>query len=119
MKRGPTGIHARIAELLTANPEGLTSGEIRALLGLRPDEHAQLDRRRRDLRKWYELKGKKIGSKTVYVLGPRLTEPADAGLRRHATIRTCPTSWRCLRLRGHAIERRRPVLGDYELLWHD
>ena len=29
-----------------------------------------------------------------------------------------PKSWRCLRLRGHAIERRRSIMGDYELLWY-
>ena len=51
----PTGMVSRIAELLRQHPEGLTSGEIREKLRLAANEQSQLDRRRRDLRKWYHL----------------------------------------------------------------
>jgi hypothetical protein len=42
----PGAIHRKIVELLRQNPEGLTSGQIRAKLNIAPDEQAQLDRRR-------------------------------------------------------------------------
>jgi hypothetical protein len=57
MASRPGAIHRQIAELLRQHPEGLTSGQIRAKLNLAPDEQAQLDRRRRDLRKWFILAG--------------------------------------------------------------
>jgi 5-methylcytosine-specific restriction endonuclease McrA len=47
------GIHHRILQILKRHPAGVTSGQIRRELRLKPDEQAQLDRRRRDLRAHY------------------------------------------------------------------
>lgn len=80
----PGAIHRQIAELLRRNPEGLTSGQIRAKLNLAADEQAQLDRRRRDLRKWYILEKRQSGKEWVYVLKGERKEPV---LERGVNIR--------------------------------
>jgi 5-methylcytosine-specific restriction endonuclease McrA len=52
----PGKIHARIVEIMKRFPEGLTGGQIRQELekeGLRPDDQTHLDRRKRDLKKWF------------------------------------------------------------------
>jgi 5-methylcytosine-specific restriction endonuclease McrA len=68
MPSNPGAIHRQIAELLKQHPDGLTSGQIRAKLNIAPDAQAQLDRRRRDLRKWYILGKRQIGKDWVYTL---------------------------------------------------
>lgn len=74
----PGAIHRQIVELLKQHPDGLTSGQIRAKLNLAPEEQAQLDRRRRDLLKWYELEKKQIGKDWIYVFkGERKTAILD------------------------------------------
>jgi hypothetical protein len=80
----PGGIHRKIVELLQQHPEGLTSGQIRAKLNIAADEQAQLDRRRRDLRKWYILEKRQSGSDWVYILKGERTEPV---LERGVNIR--------------------------------
>lgn len=80
----PGAIHRRIAGLLREHPEGLTSGQIRAKLNIPADEQAQLDRRRRDLRKWYILEKRQAGVDWVYVLKGERTEPV---LERGVNIR--------------------------------
>ncbi len=67
----PGAIHLRIIEVLKRFPEGATGGQIRQELekeGLRPEEQTHLDRRKRDLKKWFviqktkttdEVRGKK------------------------------------------------------------
>jgi hypothetical protein len=67
----PTGMVGRIAELLRQHPEGLTSGEIREKLGLAANEQSQLDRRRRDVRKWYHLIVIQNGGNPKYCLGAK------------------------------------------------
>lgn len=80
----PGAIHRKIAELLRQHPEGLTSGQIRAKLNIAPDEQAQLDRRRRDLRKWFILEKRQAGSDWVYLLKG---ERKEAVLERGVNIR--------------------------------
>ncbi len=67
----PTGMVGRIAELLRQHPEGLTSGDIREKLGLAANEQSQLDRRRRDVRKWYHLIVIPNGGNPKYCLGAK------------------------------------------------
>lgn len=69
MSAHPTGMVAKIIELLRNHPEGLTSGEIREKLGVAAHEQAQLDRRRRQVREWYELITIPSGSTPKYQLG--------------------------------------------------
>lgn len=71
----PGAIHRQIVELLRQNPDGLTSGQIRAKLNIAADEQAQLDRRRRDLRKWFVLEKRQSGNDCVYILKGELSEP--------------------------------------------
>lgn len=78
MSAEPTGMMARIIELLKANPKGLTSGEIRAKLQLDAEEQSQLDRRRREIRKWYDLITLPNGKNPRYQLGKR-REPQPVG----------------------------------------
>jgi HNH endonuclease len=80
----PGSIHRKIVELLQQHPEGLTSGQIRAKLNIAADEQAQLDRRRRDLRKWYILEKRQSGNDWVYILKGERAEPV---LERGVNIR--------------------------------
>lgn len=53
---GPGQIHLRIIEVTKRFPEGISGGQIRQELekeGLRPEDQTHLDRRKRDLKKWY------------------------------------------------------------------
>lgn len=68
MASRPGAIHRKIVDLLRQHPQGLTSGQIRAKLNLAPDAQAQLDRRRRDLRKWFILEKTQVGNDWIYVL---------------------------------------------------
>ena len=68
----PGAIHLRIIEVLKRFPMGATGGQIRQELekdGLKPEEQTHLDRRKRDLKKWFviqkiktprEVNGKKL-----------------------------------------------------------
>lgn len=67
MASGPGRIHQLMAAILEEYPDGLTSGEIREKLGLGPTEQARLDRRRRDLKKWYLIEKQTRGREVVYV----------------------------------------------------
>src|SRR2546427_7872119 len=52
----PGKIHLRIVEVMKRFPEGVTGGQIRQELekeGLRPEDQTHLDRRKRDLKKWF------------------------------------------------------------------
>lgn len=92
--------------LLRANPEGLTSGEIRAGLGLDSSEQAQLDRRRRDLYVWYEIGKEKRGGECRYWFiaerpSPRHSGPVPARLRAQVKL----TAYGRCQLCGKTVER--------------
>jgi hypothetical protein len=60
----PGAIHLRIIEVLKQFPEGASGGQIRHELekeGLKPEEQTHLDRRKRDLKKWFVIQKIKIG----------------------------------------------------------
>jgi hypothetical protein len=68
----PGQIHLRIIEVMKRFPEGISGGQIRQELekeGLRPEDQTHLDRRKRDLKKWFIIE--KIKS-TVIVDGKKL-----------------------------------------------
>lgn len=69
---------AKIIELLQRHPEGLTSGEIREKLQIPADQQTHLDRRKRDIRKWYELITIPHPSNPRYKLGERREQGADS-----------------------------------------
>ena len=54
----PGEIHIRIIEVMKRFPDGVTGGQLRQELekeGLRPEEQTHLDRRKRDLPKWFVI----------------------------------------------------------------
>lgn len=59
---GPNAIHKKMAAVLKENPQGLTSGEWREKLGIDPGKQAHLDRRKRDLKKWYLIRKVRTGA---------------------------------------------------------
>lgn len=72
MRDEPSGMVGKIVELLKLHPEGLTSGEIREKLGIPAHEQAQLDRRRREVRDWYNLESVPNGGNPRYRLGTKI-----------------------------------------------
>jgi 5-methylcytosine-specific restriction endonuclease McrA len=89
MANNPGNIHRQMAELLRQHPEGLTSGQIRAKIGIAPDKQAQLDRRRRELRRWFVIEKIKKGNKLVYRLVGERERPLwdnDISLRLRASV---------------------------------
>ena len=58
-KSKPGKIHLRIIEVMKKSPRGISGGQIRQELekeGLDPSEQTHLDRRKRDLKKWFVIK---------------------------------------------------------------
>jgi len=54
----PGAIHLRIVDVMKRFPDGVTGGQIRQELekeGLKPEEQTHLDRRKRDLKKWFMI----------------------------------------------------------------
>jgi len=67
----PGAIHLRIVELMKRFPDGITSGQIRRELekeGLEPEDQTHLDRRKRELKKWFIIEKR---SASVMVEGKR------------------------------------------------
>lgn len=97
-KSKPGAIHLRIVEVLKRFPQGATGGQIRQELekeGLRPEEQTHLDRRKRDLKKWFVIEKIKIthdvmGQKRVVTLykyigvRKRVTDEGQVDLRSRA-----------------------------------
>ena len=95
-----------MAELLRQSPKGLTSGQLREKLGLDPTEQAQLDRRRRELRYWYDIEKTTSGGQTLYLMRGERTMPIETGgisLRKKAAILGAARG-RC-QMCGKTIER--------------
>lgn len=89
-KSKPGSIHLRIVEVMRRFPMGITSGQIRQELekdGLRPEEQTHLDRRKRDLKKWFVIKriraSRVIEGKAhnifLYTIHGERTEVSDEG----------------------------------------
>lgn len=77
-----------MAEILEANPDGLTFPEIREKLGLQPGEQGQLDRRKRDLYDFFEIEQVRRGNRFIYIYKGELTEPRsrDISLKDRAAV---------------------------------
>ena len=75
----PGAIHLSIVEVLKRFPEGVTGGQIRQELekqGLKPEAQTHLDRRKRDLKKWFVIEKTKV------------VQELD-GTRRIVTLQVC------------------------------
>ena len=73
------GVSAQIYDLLGKHPDGLTIVDIRKMLGVGEDQE-HLDRRIRDLRRYFLVPGTHVGNKYVYKLvGRKTVSAADSG----------------------------------------
>jgi hypothetical protein len=113
----PGKIHLRIVEVMKRFPEGITGGQIRQELekeGLRPEDQTHLDRRKRDLKKWFvieklkstvTLEGKKHTSVLYKFVGARanVTDEGDVNNKTRAEVLR-DSRGRCL-MCGRTIER--------------
>src|SRR5215467_5163630 len=91
----PGEIHLKIIEVLKRFPKGISGGQIRQELekeGLRAEEQTHLDRRKRDLKKWFviqktrttrEIHGKKRTVVLYKYAGERMkvTDPGQISLK--------------------------------------
>lgn len=66
MSSRPLKIHLQLIEVLKKHPEGLTTGQWRKELGVAADEQIQLDRRKRDLKQWFEIEKRRKSGNTLY-----------------------------------------------------
>lgn len=99
-KSKPGAIHLRIVEVMKKFPDGISGGEIRQELekeGLLPEQQTHLDRRKRDLKKWFVINKKisvmEIGGKrtrvVLYFYGGEKSSVSDEGqvnLRNRAEV---------------------------------
>src|ERR1700722_4347973 len=80
----PQSIHIRIIEVMKRFPEGISGGQIRQELekeGLDPADQTHLDRRKRDLKKWFVIK-KSLATAVVNGKNRKVTLYKCAGVRR-------------------------------------
>jgi len=86
----PGSIHYRIVEVMKRFPEGISGGQIREELareGLDSGDQTHLDRRKRDLKKWFIIQKRtsqvNVGGKSrkvvLYSFGGERTDVTDAG----------------------------------------
>jgi hypothetical protein len=83
----PGAIHLRIIEVMKRFPDGVTGGQIRSELekeGLRPEDQTHLDRRKRDLKKWFVIH-KMTTTQEVAGKTRRVVLYKYAGVRRRVT----------------------------------
>src|SRR5881397_3140561 len=97
----PGKIHLRIVEVMKRFPDGVTGGQIRQELegeGLRPEDQTHLDRRKRDLKKWFiietsesaQIVNQKARKVVVYkYVGERtdISDEGDINIRVKAEVR--------------------------------
>jgi hypothetical protein len=82
-KSKPGKIHLRIIEVMKRFPGGISGGQIRQGLekeGLDPSEQTHLDRRKRDLKKWFVIK-KELTTIVVNGQNRKVTLYKYAGVR--------------------------------------
>lgn len=118
----PGQIHLRIAEVMKRFPEGISGGQIRQELekeGLKPEDQTHLDRRKRDLKKWFVIRKKRSaavidGKKRTVVLyeyaGERknVTDEGQIGIKLRAEV-IRSAHGRC-QMCGRTVEQHGAVL---------
>jgi 5-methylcytosine-specific restriction endonuclease McrA len=92
-KSKPGKIHLRIIEVMKRFPDGISGGQIRQELekeGLDPSEQTHLDRRKRDLKKWFAIQKEPA---TIVVNGTkrRVTLYRYVGLRQEVVDQGQPS----------------------------
>jgi hypothetical protein len=96
----PGVIHLRIVEVMKKFPEGISGGQIRQELereGLKAEDQTHLDRRKRDLKKWFVIRkatstvvvAEKKRRVTLYSYGgerPKITDEGQVSLKIRAEV---------------------------------
>jgi hypothetical protein len=96
----PGQIHLRIIEVMKRFKDGVSGGQIRQELekeGLRPEDQTHLDRRKRDLKKWFIIRkkstsvvvdGKKRNAVLYQYVGERtnVTDEGQIGIKLRAEV---------------------------------
>jgi hypothetical protein len=98
-KSKPGVIHQRIVEVMKRFPDGISGGQIRQELekeGLRPEDQTHLDRRKRDLKKWFFI----TTVESTQVVNGR---PRKVTLYKYAGERTDVTDDINIRLRAEVL----------------
>lgn len=138
----PGAIHLQIVEVMKRFPDGITGGQIRQELekaGLRPEDQTHLDRRKRDLKKWFVIKKTRAvqtvdGKKRVVVTyryggeKPAVTDEGQINQKRraeviHAAHGSCQMCGRTVEKHGIAlvVDHKKPRdwggTNDRENLW--
>ncbi len=141
-KSKPGEIHLKIVEVLKRFPEGISGGQIRQELekeGLRAEDQTHLDRRKRDLKKWFVIQKTKAtqeihGKKRTVVLymyaGKRtsVTDPGQIDIKIRAEViraahSRCQMCGRTVQKHGVTlvVDHKKPRdwggLNDRENLW--
>jgi len=83
-KSQPGKIHLRIIEVMKRFPGGISGGQIRQELekeGLEPGDQTHLDRRKRDLKKWFVIE-KDVATIVVSGKSRKVTLYKYTGVRR-------------------------------------
>jgi 5-methylcytosine-specific restriction endonuclease McrA len=83
-KSKPGKIHLRIVEVMKRFPDGISGGQIRHELekeGLEPGDQTHLDRRKRDLKKWFVVR-KEVATTVVNGKNRKVTLYKYVGVRR-------------------------------------
>jgi hypothetical protein len=104
-KKQPSKLLRRMAEVLAAHPEGLTSGELREKLNLGPTEQAQLDRRRRELKKFYLIEKVGSGANVRYIYRGERESPLVADISQKLRAQVLHRARGRCGMCGRSIER--------------
>jgi hypothetical protein len=94
-KSNPGKIHLRTIEVMKRFPRGISGGQIRQELekeGLDPGEQTHLDRRKRDLKKWF-LIDKKVATILVNGKSGKVTLYKYGGARSKVLNKNCGQSF--------------------------
>src|SRR5271166_55460 len=84
----PGKIHLRIVEVMKRFPGGISGGQIRQELekqGLDPGEQTHLDRRKRDLKKWFVIK-KNVTQIVVSGQNRKVVDEGQISLKERAEV---------------------------------
>ncbi len=113
----PGAIHLRIIAVMKRFPEGITGGQIRQELekeGLQPEDQTHLDRRKRDLKKWFhiekiksaqEVQGKKRNVVLYTYVGKRKRITDEGGVDQRLKAEVIRAARGRCQMCGKTIER--------------
>jgi hypothetical protein len=115
----PGKIHIQIIEVMKKFPKGISGGQIREELGLPPNEQTHLDRRKRDLKKWFviekvsaiqEIDGVKRSVVLYRYIGPRKEVTDEGGVNQRLRAEVIHAAHSRCQMCGRTVEQHQIVL---------